>query len=106
MTHENNNQECCPEFNPEKWNEQTHYWDNKQFIKESIPTLFHIPFPPMIGKKITKMWKMAEESKTAPPKEDILVLFTDPTPFRSELYMSVTGEISGAELIVLYAENR
>lgn len=33
------------------------------FIKETMPTLFHIPFPPMIGSKMTKMWKLAENSK-------------------------------------------
>lgn len=43
--------ECCPEFNPKKWDEKTFDWNNKQFVKETIPTLFHIPFPPMIGKK-------------------------------------------------------
>ncbi len=72
----NENKECCPEFNPEKWDEKTLNWESKHFIKESIPLLFHIPFPPMIGKKIMKMWRMAEESKKTPPeKEDVLVLF-------------------------------
>lgn len=89
--------ECCPQFNPDRWDDKTFNWEKKQFIKESIPTLFHIPFPPMIGKKITKMWKLAEESKTAPgSKEDVLVLFTDPHPFKSELYLSVTGRVPDA----------
>lgn len=93
----NNQKECCPEFNPEKWDKRTFNWENKPFIKEAIPTLFHIPFPPMVGKKITKMWKMAEQAqKTAENKEDILVLFSDPSPFKSELYFSVTGNVPEA----------
>jgi hypothetical protein len=89
--------ECCPEFDTKRWDEKTHNWDSKHFIKESIPLLFHIPFPPSIKKKIMKMWKMAEESKTVPlNKEDILVLFTDPHPFKSELYFSVTGSVPDA----------
>ncbi|MFA5831358.1 MAG: hydrolase [Candidatus Paceibacterota bacterium] len=88
---------CCPEFHPEKWDEKTFYWDNKSFIKETIPTFFHIPFPPMIGKKITKMVKLAEVSNMMlPDKEDMLVLFADPTPFKSEIYLSVTGNVPGA----------
>ena len=91
------NKECCPKFNPERWDEKTFNWKEKHFIKESIPQLFHIPFPPMIGKKVTKMWKMAEESKTAPPKkEDVLLLFYDPHAFKSELYLSVTGSVPNA----------
>lgn len=94
----NNKEECCPLFNPDKWNEKTFNWENKQFIKETIPTFFHIPFPPMIGSKITKMWKLAEDSgKTLASKEDTLVLFADPSPFKSEIYISVTGEVPGAE---------
>lgn len=89
---------CCPKFSPEKWDEKTHNWDNKHFIKETIPTLFHMPFPPMIGKKITKMWRLAEESKTAPPNsEDVLVLFYDPNAFRSELYLSVNSNTPKAD---------
>ena len=98
MNNQPQSNQCCPEFDPNKWDEKTFSWENKHFIKESIPLLFHIPFPPMIGRKITKMWRMAEESKTAPPKkEDVLVLFTDPHPFKSELYLSVTGHVSNAD---------
>ena len=92
------NGECCPEFHPEKWNEKTFNWDHKRFIKTSIPTLFHIPFPPMIGKRITKMMKLAEDAeKLDENKADTLVLFADPSPFRSEIFLSVTDEVPDAE---------
>ena len=88
------NNECCPTFHPEKWDEKTFNWDHKQFIKTSVPTLFHVPFPPMIGKKVTKMMKSAEgANRLSTNKEDILLLFTDPHPFKSELYLSVTGDV-------------
>ncbi len=97
MHDQSQNSECCPEFDPKRWDDKTHNWDSKHFIKESIPLLFHIPFPPMIKKKIMKMWRIAEESKKTPPKkEDILVLFSDPHPFKSELYFSVTDPIRDA----------
>jgi len=96
----NHKKECCPEFNKDKWDEKTFNWENKHFIKETIPTFFHIPFPPMIRKKITKMWKLAENSKTTlTNKEDVLVLFADPSPFKSEIYLSVTGDVLNAENI-------
>jgi hypothetical protein len=90
--------ECCPPFHPEKWDNKAHHWEKKKFIKASVPTLFHIPLPPMLGKKITKMMKMAEDSeKLSDEKEDILLLFNDPTAFKSDLYLSVTNPVPNAE---------
>lgn len=93
----NEEQLCCPKFNPEKWDKKTFAWENKPFIKETVRTLFHVPFPPTIDKKITGMCNLLEDSKMAEPnKEDTLVLFRDPSAFRSEIYMSVTGPVEGA----------
>jgi len=85
---------CCPKFNPEKWDKKTSSWDNKKFIKDSLPTLFHIPFPPTIGKKITRMWTAVESAgAAAADKEDTLILFHDPSAFRSEIYISVEKDV-------------
>lgn len=93
-----NKTECCPKFHPEKWNDKIFSWDDKLFIKESIPTLFHIPFPPMIGKKITKMMALATDAnKIDSNKEEVLVLFQDPGAFKSNIYISVTGDVPGAD---------
>ncbi|MGB5430574.1 hydrolase [Eudoraea sp.] len=90
-------QECCPKFNPEKWSEKTFNWDQEKFIKATVPTFFHIPLPPMIGKRVTKMMKLAEDSKNlSSNKEDILLLFTDPHAFMSEIYLSVTNDVPNA----------
>ena len=56
---------CCPKFDPKRWEGKTHKRTKKPFIMESIPTFFHIPFPPMIGWKTTKMCKMMEDAKMA-----------------------------------------
>jgi len=89
--------ECCPKFHPEKWDGKTFNWDGKTFIKETVPTLFHIPFPPMIGRKVTKLMEIAEAAdKILANKEDVLLLFADPTAFKSEIYLSVTGNVPNA----------
>lgn len=90
--------ECCPTFHPKKWDNKTHHWDKKKFIKASVPTLFHIPLPPMIGKRVTKMMKMAEDSKKlSDNKEEILLLFNDPSAFKSDMYLSVADNVLGAK---------
>jgi len=93
---ENNNAsgECCPEFKPEKWDKKDFRWDNKKFIKDSMPAFFHMPFPPTIGKKITRMWTAVESSgAAASDKMDTLILFRDPSAFKSEIYISVEKEV-------------
>lgn len=92
------NEECCPTFHPEKWDEKTHHWDHKKFIKASVPTLFNIPLPPMIGNRVTKMMKLAEDSHSlAADREDILLLFSDPSAFKSDLHLSVENAVPDAE---------
>lgn len=102
MNNQTKNKECCPEFNPEKWDKKILNWDSKKFVKDSIPAFFHIPFPPMIGRKITRMWKAVEQAGAASPsKEDTLILFRDPTPFKSEIYISVEKGVPSENNVVI-----
>lgn len=94
------NKECCPQFNPDKWDGKTFNWVNKPFIKESMCTFFHIPFPATIGKKATRMFNLAEtQGKIESDKDSVLLLFHDPSAFKSELYLSVATGVEGAENI-------
>jgi len=90
---------CCPKFNPELWDEKTHNWKNKLFIKDTVPQIFHRPFPNSIKKTISKMWSLVVDAKANPEIKDFLLLAYDPSPWKSELYMTVTKEIPGAENI-------
>jgi hypothetical protein len=96
------NQGCCPKFEVEKWDKKTFKWENKPFIIETISTFFHIPFPPMIGKKVMKMHILAEKADaTILDKTEALILFRDPSAFKSEIYYSVTKEVDGANNTVI-----
>ncbi len=100
-----NNDVCCPKFNPEKWDGKTHNWANKPFVKETMPTLFHMPLPSIINKKVTKIWSMTEAAKkTEANPEDTLLLFRDPSAFKSEIYLSVAGEVPDANNITISGE--
>lgn len=46
---------------------------------------------------VSKLWKQIEEQKASPDTKDLLILAYDPSPWESELYMSVTKEIEDAE---------
>lgn len=94
-------QECCPVFDPEPWDNKTHNWVNKLFIRDYLTQFFHIPFPPMMAKVIGRMWKKAVDAGAATEMKDFLLLAYDPSPWKSELYMNVTKEVPGAENVKL-----
>jgi hypothetical protein len=102
MTHQTDpNKPCCPKFDVAPWDNKTHVWQNKFFIKDSIPQLFHMPWPPMVGKLMSKMWKQAEDAGSAPDLKDFLCLAYDPSPWKSEFYIAVNKEVPGAENVAL-----
>ncbi len=92
---------CCPQFDPAPWEKTTHVWNSKLFLKDSIPELFHIPLPGTYKRAVSRMWKKAEDAGAAPDLKDFLLLAYDPSPFKSELFMSITKEISGEENVRL-----
>ncbi|MFC2089555.1 hydrolase [Bacteroidota bacterium] len=102
---ENQNQECCPKFETAKWDNKTFSWNKKPFIKESLPTFFHMPFPPAIGKRMKKMYDLVDKAQANfSDLSDALVLFHDPSAFKSEIFYSVTHEVPGANNVGLSGE--
>jgi len=85
--------ECCPKFNPKKWDKKTLKWKDKPFIKESILTFFHIPLGSQIGKMVTKMMDLTKLAGQDVPMKDTLLLFNDPSAFKSDMYLSVKGRV-------------
>lgn len=91
-----NKDQCCLKFDPKPWDQKTHYWKNKLFIKETVPQLFHMPFPPMIGRMIHRQWKKAQDAGADPKMKDFLWLSYDPSPWKSEHYIAVTRKVPNA----------
>ena len=94
-------QACCPRFDPDPWDGRTHNWSDKLFIKDTIKQVAHRPLPSSMKKTVGRMWRKAQDSEAAPKIEDFLLLSYDPSPWMSELYMTVTKEVPGAENVRL-----
>lgn len=95
---------CCPKFNPDNWDDKNFKWENKLFIKDSIPEFLHIPLPYIVGKVMTRMCKKAENASAMPETKDFLCLAYDPSPWKGEFYMAVTKEVPGAENMKISGE--
>lgn len=90
---------CCPVFNPLPWDEVTHSWSEKPFIMETIPQFMHMPLPGVYGKAVGRLWETAKKCGITPGEKDFLMLAYDPSPWKSELYLAVTGEHKDAKTV-------
>ena len=99
---ENSKEEvCCPKFNPEPWDGKEIEWSEKTFIMETMPQFLHIPLPGVFGKTVTGMMKKIEDANAKPSDENSLMLSLDPSPWKSELYVTTTKEVANANNIKL-----
>lgn len=83
---------CCPVFDPVPWDGVSHQWTDKLFLCDSVPQFFHMPLPGIYGKTISRMWDTATKLGIAPETKDFMLLAYDPSPWKSELYMTVTAD--------------
>lgn len=84
-------QECCPKFDPQKWDNKTFTWENKKFIKDKVFTFFYIPIG--FGSVITKLDKKIHQSGAT--FQEGLLLSDHPSKWRMDVYMAVDKEVPG-----------
>jgi len=88
-------------FDATRWNEQVFTWENKKFIRATIPQILHYPLPGIIRRIMRKMWKQATEAGAQPEREDFLMLAYDRSHWKCELYMPVKDTVPGADNVLL-----
>ena len=99
MTYFDKSGECCPKFDVKMFDAKTHVWKDKPFIRDYVVQLFHIPLN--MGPVIMRMFGKIKRADAAPKNEDFLLLAYDPSPWKSELYMTVTKKVPDAENVTL-----
>jgi len=93
----NQNQECCPRFDPTLWDNKVFEWDNKKFIKDKVFTLFFMPIN--FGKVVSRM--MAKIEKAGTKAQDWMGLSDHTSKWNMDLYLAVDREIPEAENVTL-----
>lgn len=88
---ENSTDVCCPEFDPAQWDEKIHVWKDKLFLQDEVRQFMHIPFN--MSSVVKRMFKKIEEADAAPEPQKFLLLAYDPSPWKSELYMTITKPV-------------
>jgi len=97
----NNGEQCCPEFDPELWQGKEINWQNKSFIRGTVPQFLHIPLPGVFGKAVSRLWQQIENAGARPEDRDFLMLTSETSPWKGEIYLSTTREVPEAENVKL-----
>ncbi|MDD5693534.1 MAG: hypothetical protein PHU86_03635 [Patescibacteria group bacterium] len=92
---------CCPKFNPIPWEDKEVVFENRMFIKDTMTQIMHMPLPGSFAKIIGRMWEKIENANAKPAEKDLLMLCYDPSPWKSEMYVSVTREVPDAENVTI-----
>lgn len=90
---------CCAPFDVKRWDEKTHKWKQKLFLQDEVIQLFH--FPVNMGQVVKRMFAKITAAKAAPPDADFLMLCYDPSPWKSQIHMTVTKDIPEGKMVRL-----
>jgi len=89
--------ECCPEFIPEPWDNQTITWEHKLFVKDHIITFFYMPLN--FGQVMRRLDKKIKAAEAKIP--DYLCLSDHTSKWNMDIYLAVDKEIPDVEKIFI-----
>ncbi len=88
-----NSEECCPVFEPKNWDEKVFEWQNKNFIKDKVFSMFYIPMN--FGAAMKRIDEKV--SKAGAISKDGLCLTHFTSKWNLELFYAVDKIIPDAE---------
>ena len=89
----NDNNICCPKFDPDPWEEKVVEWKEKKFIKDSVFTLFYMPVN--FGSIMRKLDKKVRKANANIP--DWMGLSDHTSKWNMDIYLVVDKEIPDAK---------
>ncbi len=82
-------QECCPEFNPEPWNEKRITWTDRKFAKEKVACFFYMPLN--FGSAMKRLMRKLETAHAQSP--DWICLSDHTSKWNMDVYLAVDREL-------------
>ncbi len=96
-THEKTESVCCPKFDPAPWKDKLFTWENRQFVKDHVCTLFYMPIN--FGSVMKRLDQKVRTAEASIP--DWLCLSDHTSKWNMDIYLAVDKEIEGTKNIKL-----
>lgn len=84
---------CCKRFDPAPWDGKTVVFKDRLFLKDHVPTFFHIPMG--FGKAMVKNMSRIQEAGALGEQ---LMLCDDCSLFGMDMYIAVSKDVPGARM--------
>jgi len=101
MMKNNSETQCCPRFDPEPWQDKEIEWQDELFVRDTMMQFMHTPLPGAFGKTVARMWRKIEDAGATPDTGDFIMLATESSPWKGEVYINVAKEVPKAENVKL-----
>jgi hypothetical protein len=88
---------CCPEFDPQPWNDRVITWEKQQFLQDRVRSFLHIPLN--FG-AVMKRSLAAIAAAGATPGE-MIVLSDENSLWGADVYIAVSKDVPGARMATL-----
>lgn len=85
--------ECCPKFDPQRWNDKVHTWDHKHFVIGHVRTFFWMPLN--FGSVVRRLDRRIREAGGT--LEQNVCLSDHTSRWNMDIYLAVDREVPGAE---------
>jgi hypothetical protein len=89
--------ECCPRFDPEPWDETEFTWENRRFVKDRVTSFLHIPLN--FGAVMKRNLGPIHAAGAFP--DTVVVLSDENSLWGADVYIEVTREIPGANMATI-----
>ncbi|MBN2132022.1 MAG: hypothetical protein JW741_21150 [Sedimentisphaerales bacterium] len=88
---------CCPQFNPEPWDEKEVTWQDKKFVKDRVRSFLHIPlnFGAVMTRNRTRIEAAGAKS------DEMIVLSDENSLWGADVYIAVTADVPDASMVAL-----
>jgi hypothetical protein len=87
---------CCPRFDPAPWTDQEIVWQPRLFVRDRVRAFLHVPlnFGAVVVRNLAKI-------QAAGAGGEPLMLSDENSLWGADLYIAVTKEVPGAEMVRL-----
>ncbi|MHA1548551.1 MAG: hydrolase, partial [Alphaproteobacteria bacterium] len=86
---------CCPQFNPQGWDERALHFQDKRFVHVTTRSAMHIPLN--MGRIFDRVQKALQKAG-AYNADDFIVLSQEVSPWKAEHFFAVDRDIPGEEM--------
>jgi hypothetical protein len=93
MSNQLQDTECCPKFDPVPWDGKIFEWNNKEFIKDKVFTVFYMPIK--FGALMKQLDEKVRKAEATIP--DWLCLSDHTSKWNMDVYLAVDKEIPDSQ---------